>query len=221
MSKEKEVVENTEVAEVKKEESLSTTLTNPIVSTMPVFFDKSSQALAMNLSKSDLIPQSYVGKPMNVLIALDQAQRMGVSPMFVMEEMAIIRGKRSWSGKACLQLIRTSPKFENVEIKWVGEPHTDSWGAYVSAIDKRTGKEIKGATVTVDIAKKEGWWSSNKKWSSLTELMLQYRAGAFFCRVHCPEQMNGYVEGEIEDIEGSKVGNVDNPFASAMEDDGK
>ena len=40
---------------------------------------------AQYLAKSDLVPDSYRGKPANCMIALDTANRMGVSPLFVMD----------------------------------------------------------------------------------------------------------------------------------------
>ena len=54
-------------------------------------------------------------------------------------------------------MIRNCKRFEKVKINWVGKEGDDSYGAYVSAIDKATGEEIKGATVTMGMAKKEGW----------------------------------------------------------------
>ena len=36
------------------------------------------------LSKTDMIPASYRGKPGNCFVAIDMAQRMGVSPLLVM-----------------------------------------------------------------------------------------------------------------------------------------
>ena len=51
------------------------------------------------------------------------------------------------------------------------------------------------------MAKEEGW-TTNKKWLTLTDLMLAYRCQSFFARLHCPEAMNGiYTSEEIEDIQ--------------------
>ena len=40
------------------------------------------------------------------------------------------------------------------------------------------------------MAKAEGW-ISNPKWRNMPELMLAYRASAFFARVHCPDTLMG------------------------------
>ena len=50
------------------------------------------------------------------------------------------------------------------------------------------------------MARAEGWLS-NRKWVTMPDLMLAYRASAFFARVYCPSVLMGVsVEGEIEDI---------------------
>lgn len=189
-------VKKTEVAEVKQNTTLSA---NPFNSNedFKLYWD-----MAKMLASSDMIPQAYQNKPMNVVIALEQAQRMNISPLFVMQNLYIVRNKPSWSGSACSQIVHACNRFRNVKLNWVGKEHTDSWGAYVSATDISSDEEIKGVTVTVQMAKDEGWYNQNPKWKNLTELMLSYRAYAFFARVHCPNEMNGFaVEGEIEDSE--------------------
>ena len=48
-------------------------------------------------------------------------------------------------------------------------------------------------------AKEEGW-TTNKKWITLTDLMLGYRCQSFFARLHCPEALGGiYTSEEIAD----------------------
>lgn len=44
-------------------------------------------------ASSSLVPQSYQGKPMDCTIAVDMANRMGVSPMMVMQNLYVVRGK--------------------------------------------------------------------------------------------------------------------------------
>lgn len=161
--------------------------------------------MAQYLAKSDLVPDSYRNKPANCMIALETANRMGVSPLFVMEQLTIVRGKRSWSGQACGSIINNYPKFKDVELVYVGKEGEDSWGAYVTAVRKDNGKTVKGTTVTIKMAKTEGW-TNNTKWISMPEQMLAYRAYAFFARVHCADALNGFmVEGESEDANFAEI----------------
>ena len=159
---------------------------------------------AQYLAKSDLVPDSYRNKPSNCMIALDTADRLGVSPLFVMEQLVIVRGKRSWSGQACSLLVNNYPKFKDVELVYVGKEGEDSWGAYVQAVRRDNGKTVKGTTVTMKMAKEEGW-TSNTKWRSMPSQMMGYRAYSFFARLHCADVLNGFMtEGEPEDAFGEK-----------------
>lgn len=152
--------------------------------------------MASELCKADIIPQAYKGKVADTAIAIDMANRMGVSPMMVMQSMFVVKGKPSWSGQACLSFIRA--KFTDVKVIYVGAKGTDDRGCYVKATDK-DGDVLEGTTVTMAMAKAEGW-TSNSKWRNMPEQMLAYRAASFFARVHCPETLMGVqVEGEVED----------------------
>lgn len=155
--------------------------------------------LAEAFSKSTIIPQNYQGNKADCTVAIDMANRMGVSPMMVMQNLYVVKGKPSWSGQACTSFIRS--KFTDVKTIYIGEQGKDTWGCYVTAKDK-DGETLKGATVTIAMAKSEGWYGkSGSKWQTMPELMLAYRAAAFFARVHCPEILMGcQVQGEAEDM---------------------
>lgn len=155
-------------------------------------------------ASSSLVPQSYQGKSMDCTIAVDMANRMGVSPMMVMQNLYIVRGKPSWSGQACTALISGSGKFKNLKHVYTGERNTDTWGCYLQAERLEDGEIVKGAEVTIKMAKEEEWYSkSGSKWKTMPELMLAYRASAFFARVHIPNALMGVaVEGEVEDVSG-------------------
>lgn len=156
---------------------------------------------------SAIVPAAYAGKPNDCAIAVNMATRMGVDPLMVMQQLYVVKGKPSWSGQACMSMIKASPLFKNVKPVYTGERNTDSWGCYISAVRKEDGEEIHGAEVTIKMAKDEKWYSKKdkygnetSKWQTMPELMLAYRAAAFFARVNCPEILMGCrVEGEAED----------------------
>ena len=160
----------------------------------------SNWKMAEQLATSDIIPDTYKNKPQNVIIALGLANQMGMDAFTVMQNLAIIKGKTSWSGSFCKTLIERTGKYRNLELNYVGEKGKDSYGCYLSAERVSDGKIVNGPTVTMGMAKAEGW-TSNKKWTNLTDLMLGYRCQSFFCRLYTPEAMNGiYTSEEIEDI---------------------
>lgn len=163
-------------------------------------------AMSNMLAKSTIVPISYQNRPENCFVALDMASRMGMSPMIVMQNLYVIQGKPSFSGSAIAAMINSSPKFKNVELHFVGEEGKDSWGAYVTAEKASSGKLLKGGTVTIAISKKEGWYGkTGSKWQTMPEIMLSYRAYAWFGRVYAPELMMGLQSteeiGDVSDIQ--------------------
>lgn len=174
---------------------------NPVSDIKSVFEDKGQFDTvlrgAVALSKSTIVPSTYQGKPENCFIAIDIANRMGVSPMVVMQNLYVVQGKPSWSGQACKMLIENCGKFHKLEHVYFGDKGKDGWGCYLKATRISDGVEVKGAEVTIDTAKKEGWHGkSGSKWQTMPELMLAYRASAWFARVHCPESLMGMQTAE-------------------------
>ena len=152
--------------------------------------------LAKTFCQSSIIPQNYKDKVEDTAIAIDMANRMGVSPIMVMQSLYVVKGKPSWSGQACMTFLRN--RYKKVKVIYVGDKGADNRGCYIKAVDD-DGDDIEGTTVTIEMAKAEGWMS-NPKWRNMPEQMLAYRAAAFFARIHCPEILMGVqIEGESED----------------------
>lgn len=152
--------------------------------------------LAGFLGQSDLVPQAYQGKVPNCLIAIDIANRMGISPMSVMQNSQVVRGKFSWTGSACKSMIDGCGRFRKPTIyREVGKRGEDSWGFYLEG-ETKDGDIVKGVEVTVAMAKSEGWWTQNPKWRNMTELMLKYRCAAFFMRTECAGLAMGFLTSE-------------------------
>lgn len=165
------------------------------------------------LAKSTIVPLAYQNRPENCFIALDMASRMGASFMMVMQHLHIVRGTPSWSGTAVSALIRSSPQFKNVTLTYVGKEGTDSRGAFVSATRTTTGELLTGATVSIAISKKEGWYQkTGSKWQTMPDLMLAYRAYSWFGRVYAPELTLGLQSvDEVQDVV-SLISEVVDPF---------
>lgn len=170
---------------------------------------RESYKLASVFAKSSLVPQQYQGKTEDCAIAVDMAERMGVTPLMVMQNLYVVKGKPSWSGQACMSFIKA--KYGDAEPVYTGQRGTDTRGCFVR-VTKPDGEVIEGAEVTIGMAKAEGWMN-NSKWINMPELMLAYRAAAFFARVYCPEILMGVqVEGEVEDSERPQPQKAPDPF---------
>ena len=181
-------------------------------------FDQLLRAANM-LSQTSIIPATYQGKPQDCFVALEMATRMGVSPLVVMQNMYVVKGKPAWAGQACTMFINSCGKFTQVKHVYTCEKGTDSRGCYVTATRISDGVQVNGVEVTIAMAKAEGW-ISNTKWRNMPELMLAYRASAFFARVHCPEALMGVqLVDEIYDTETSRNAKKTSTLTAALKED--
>lgn len=160
-----------------------------------------SYKMAGFLAQSDLIPPAYQNKIGNCLIALDISSRLGLSPMAVMQNSQVVHGKFSWTGSACKAMIDGCGRFRKPTVyREVGERGKNTWGFYLEGEDK-FGETIIGPTVTIQTSIDEGWYNRNPKWKHLSEIMLKYRAAAFFMRTECAGLAMGFLTSEEnEDI---------------------
>ena len=181
-------------------------------------FDQLLRAANM-LSQTSIIPATYQGKPQDCFVALEMATRMGVSPLVVMQNMYVVKGKPAWAGQACTMFINSCGKFTQVKHVYTGEKGTDSRGCYVTATRISDGIQVNGVEVTMAMAKAEGW-TANTKWRTMPELMLAYRASAFFARVHCPEALMGVqLADEIYDADANRKATRTSTLTAALKEE--
>ena len=156
------------------------------------------------LSQSQLVPDTYQRQPQNCLIALDLSNRSGMSPLTVMQNLYVVKGKPAWAGQFAIALVNGSRRFARpLKPIFFGEEGTPSWGCYMETYDW-DGNKVVGSKITMQMAKDEGWIDkSGSKWKTMPEQMLMYRAGAFFARVHCPDVLYGVqMVEEVKDVDG-------------------
>lgn len=162
-----------------------------------------AQRQAKAIASSDLVPKAYKGNLANCLIAMELADRLGIHWLAVMQNLVIIHGKPSWQSQFVISLLNQSGRFGTLRYIYVGTPGGDDWGCYVSTVERETGEVIEGPPVTIGMAKADGWYHKDgSKWKSIPQLMLMYRAAAFFCRVYCPELTIGALTAdEVLDVQ--------------------
>ena len=173
---------------------------------------------AVLLSKSTLVPKEYQGNPANCMIALEFANRLRMSAMAVMQSMYVVNGRPAWSSRFMASLINACGRYTPIEYAFVGNEGDDTWGCYATAIDVESGKIVNGPTVTMKMARGEGWITKDgSKWKTMPELMLMYRAASFFAKVHIPEVTLGMqTDDEARDSAAPKL--VSRSFDSLVVD---
>lgn len=162
---------------------------------------------AERYANSQMVPDIYKNKPDNCFVACELAARMNVSPILVMQNLYIVQGKPSWAGQACKALIDGCGKFRDSEYIFIGEQGASDWGCYLQAVSNRTGKTVKGTTVTWQMAVDEDWVNKKgSKWKTMPEQMIKYRAAAFFARTECPEVLMGFrTADEVQDTRSGET----------------
>ena len=164
-----------------------------------------AQRIAKVLSSSDLVPTTYKNNVANTLVALEMANRMGASPLMVMQNLHIIHGRPSWGSSFIIASLNSCGRFST--LRFVGDANK----CKAVATDKQTGEVLEGPTVSLEMAKAEGWLTkTGSKWITMPELMLKYRAAAFFGRLFAPEVLMGMqTTEEIVDITPMQPASVD------------
>ena len=158
--------------------------------------------VAQSLAASTIVPDAYRDNVANCMVAMEYANRLGASVLAVMQNLDVIHGRPSLRATFLIGTVNASGRFTPLRFRWQGEEGKDSWGCRAVAKDRETGEECVGPLVTIDLAKKEGWFKkSGSKWQTIPELMLMYRAGAWWTRVYCPELGLGlHTTDEMEDL---------------------
>lgn len=185
-----------------------------------------AQRVAVMLCKSSLIPKDYQGNVQNTMIALEMANRIGASPLMVMQNLYIVHGKPGWSSQFIIATINSCGRFHSLRFDMQGNEGSMDRSCTAWSVEKhveipnkiRTLQQAKDAElpileapkVDMAIAKAEGWIDKNgSKWKTMPDLMLRYRGAAFWGRLYAPELLMGMqTTEEIVDVQHQVVGEV-------------
>ncbi len=181
--------------------ALTTTSNGSAFSGIQAFED--AQRMAKSLASSTMVPPQFQGQQgfANCLVALEISHRMRMSPFVVMQNLHIIHGRPSWSSQFIIGLINGCGRFSPLRYEITGKG--DTLACTAVATEHATGEELRGPEVTMAMAKKEGWATkSGSKWLTMPELMIRYRAAAFWGRLYIPELLVGIqTQEEVLDVE--------------------
>jgi hypothetical protein len=181
--------------------AITTQSTGSVFSGIQAFED--AQRIAKALASSTLIPTQFQGQQgfANCLVALEIANRMNISPFLAMQHLHVIHGRPSWSSSFIIAMVNGSGRFSPLRFEMSGEG--ESLACYAVATDVKSEQELKGPTITMAMAKKEGWSTkTGSKWQTMPELMIRYRAAAFWGRLYASDLLLGIQsQEEVVDVE--------------------
>ena len=164
---------------------------------------------AKALAASSIIPKDYVGNVANCMVGLEMADRIGVSPLMLMQNMDVIHGRPALRAKFLIATFNQCGRYTTIKYLWQGTPGKEDWGCRATCTEKSTGDTITGPLITMELARKEGWIEkSGSKWKTIPELMLTYRAAAWMVNTTAPELSMGLpTTEEAHDTFDAKRGN--------------
>lgn len=162
---------------------------------------KLATQMAASLAQSTIVPKEFQKNANNTLIAIEMASRLRTSPLMVMQHLYVVYGRPAWSAQYVIATINGSGKYD-MELQF--EEKNDAKGNPYSCMcwTEKDGRKVTGPTITMDLAKAEGWVNKNgSKWQTMPQMMLRYRAASFFGRMNCPDLMMGmYTREEVEEF---------------------
>lgn len=154
-------------------------------------------------SASRMVPPHFQGKPEDCMVALMMAQQLEVNPLLCLQNTQVISGRPGFSASFAIALANQRGPFAG-PITWKSKGSGDSLEVTASAAVRSTG-EVVSSTVSMAMAKAEGW-TKNPKYRSIPEQMLRYRAATWLIRLHCPEVLLGLTTAEeLVDVQPVKV----------------
>lgn len=178
------------------------------------------QRQAQALAASTIIPVAYQNNVPNCMIALEMSARLNTGALECMQNLYVVHGNPAFSSKYLIAMINRSCILNGrLRFVFVGSKDQDDYGCYAIGTEAETGADLVGTTVTVDMAKTQGWYGKNgSKWPSMTDQMLQYRAAAFWSRINAPEATMGMTTVEEQhDINEREINPVAKPITDLNE----
>ncbi|MFM0263288.1 hypothetical protein [Paraburkholderia sediminicola] len=139
--------------------------------------------LAEILSDSSIVPKDFIGKPGNVLVAIQWGMELGLKPMQAMQNIAVINGRPSLWGDAVLALVLASPLCEYIE-EW------EEGGTAFCKV-KRVGKPEDIQRFGAEEAKQAGLSGKQGPWTQYPQRMKKMRARSFAIRDNFADVLKG------------------------------
>ena len=164
--------------------------------------------MAKCLSMSNIMPSAFHGVDgqgqANCMIALELASRLRTSVFQIMQNLYIIQGRPAFSSQFIIASIQSCGRFSALKYKKRYDENGNIVGCRACATELKTGDEIEGPEVTLEMARAEGWSTKNgSKWRTMPEVMMMYRAASFFGRLYAPDIMMGFrSDEEVRDMVG-------------------
>lgn len=156
------------------------------------------QKVALMMSKSEIVPNAYRGKPADIFIAMEMGYQLGFPIAQSLQDIAVINGRPCLWGDGLLALVLSHPDCEAVNEMPITNNKGDVVGYKCSV--KRKGYDMREQVFTLQDAQTAGLLKKSGPWTQYPKRMLQMRARAFALRDVFGDALRGFkVAEEMQD----------------------
>lgn len=167
----------------------------PWAALMPQTFSEALE-LADRLAKSNLVPNSFRGKPGDIIVAIQWGAEIGLRPLQSLNSVAIINGRPGIFGDAALALVWASGLCLSYDDCIEGNPDDPmAWVGVARSWRNGTPTPIERRFSTTD-ARRANLWGKAGPWKEYPRRMLPLRARGFLLRDLYPDVLRGTITVE-------------------------
>jgi len=148
--------------------------------------------MAELLSNSTMVPQSYRGKPGDILVAVQMGAELGLAPLQALQNIASINGRPSVWGDAALALVQGHPAYVSHR-EWLDGEGMERAG-YCAVTRRGAAEHVQ--RFSMKDAERAGLLGKQGPWKQYTDRMLVLRARGFALRDKFSDALRGIITAE-------------------------
>jgi len=150
---------------------------------------------AAMISRSQMCPKNYMGKPEDTLIAMMMGNEVGLNPLAAIQNIAVINGRPSIYGDALMALVQNHPAFVSIE-----ESFDENTFTAICTVQRKGGTKHVQRFSRQD-AEQANLWGKAGPWTNYPKRMLAMRARGFALRNQFADALAGLItREEAEDM---------------------
>jgi hypothetical protein len=178
------------------------TKTPEVFNLTPTSIDEAMK-LADYMSKSDMVPKAYQGKPANIVLAVQMGQSVGLPPMQALQSIAVINGMPSLWGDGALAIVKAHRAFEYCHEEY------DATNKIATCVIKRKDQpEVVRSFSWEDATRAK--LSGKDTYQQYPQRMLQMRARSWAMRDSFPDALRGlFIAEEVRDYAERDMGDIE------------
>lgn len=151
------------------------------------------KSMCVVMSKTDMVPAQYRGKPEAIFVAAMWGAQLGLSPIVSVQNIAVINGKPAIYGDlakaVCYKSGLMTSCLETIE-------GTGDKMVATCTVTRKDDPNKHSFSFSVDDAKRAQLWGKKGPWSQYPKRMLQMRARGFALRDVFPDVLAGMITAE-------------------------